>query len=162
MIRIPYMADLVNFLANDPNIIAEGLHNNIFLFAEWNIEKISKNWGDGIIIQPLAGDVISNTDRRTACRAQIDYQLMIAIQKTNPSSTVQHFVINQTGPLSITGAFSDAARLEEILRQSILDFNNSLQGTGPYSPLTLLELQEAEASNGFLVLKQIYKTSFTF
>ncbi len=162
--RIPYMVDLINFLKSDPNIIAQGLDKNILIYSEWTIDKLSKNWDQGIVLQPLSGSVTSNTDRRTSCKALLDWQLMVGTQVQNARSTQQHFEINDTASdWTIAGAYPDAAFYEGVVRQSILDFNSSIKdGKKEYDPFVLLEMQEPEEVNGFLMLKQLYKTKFVF
>lgn len=162
MTRIPYMNDLINYLRNDPGVVAAGLQHNILVYSEWTIEKLSRDWNSGIIIQPLSASPITSTDRRTGCKGNFESELIVAVQTRNPSSTQQHFVVDQQVPdWQVTGAYPDAAALEEIVRNAISGFNGEINGE-LYDPLVLLELQEPEESNGFLVLKQLYKTRFIF
>lgn len=164
MIRIPYMNDLINHLRLDPPIIAAGLDKTILVYSEWTIEKLTRDWEYGIVIQPLRSTVISNVDRRTGCKSNMDSELIIAVQVKDVSSTQQHFDIDEQVPnWQVVGAYPAAAAFEEIVRTSIGVFNNNLQSASNlYDPLTLLELQEPEESNGFLILKQLYKTRFIF
>lgn len=164
MTRIPYLVDLINFLKNDSNIISAGLDKTILVYSEWTIQKLSKNWDYGIILQPLDSPVTTETTRRSNCKGQVDSNLLVGVQVRNSRSTQQHFEIDDTTTdWTLAGAYPDAAAFEEIVRQSILDFNAAMIAAGKkYNPLTLIELQEPEELNGFLMLKQLYKTSFVF
>lgn len=158
------MVDLINFLKNDTNIQAQGLDKTILVYSEWTVDKLSKNWEQGIILQPLSGTVTTDTDRlKSNCMGRFNFELLVGTQVRNSRSTQQHFEIDDTTTdWALLGAYPDAAFYESVVRQSILDFNAFIKGVKKYDPLVLTELQEPEEINGFLMLKQLYKTSFVF
>lgn len=164
MNRIPYLNDMINFFKNDANIIAAGLDKTILVYSEWTIDKLSKNWEYGIIIQPGSGTPITSTDRRSGCKGMFDWDVMIGVQVSNVYATQQHFEIDETAPnWSLVGAYPQAAELEGIVRKSMEDFNAAIVAAPKkYDPFVLIEAQEPEELNGFLMLRQLYKTRFIF
>ena len=81
----------------------------------------------------------------------------------NARNTQQHFQEDiQAGITSFTGAYPQASRLEELVRDTILAYNSSIEHDDFLKPLTLVELPEPEESDGYLMMPAVYETRYIF
>lgn len=169
MVRINYLEPLVNFLKSSPILNGHGIPDvpdlqgrNIFVFSDWTIFKNAKSWSYGVIIKPLESRV-SVDGIVPNCRVPMSHRVMIGVQVKNARNTQQHFQEDiQAGITSFTGAYPQASRLEELVRDTILAYNTSIEHDDFLKPLTLVELPEPEESDGYLMMPAIYETRYVF
>ena len=167
--RIDYLEPLVNYLKASPILNGHGIPNvpdlqgkNIFVFSDWNKEKLTSNWSYGLVIKPLESRLnIEIVD--PFCKTSLDHRVMIGCQVRNPRRNQQHFQEDvQAGITSYTGAYPQASKLEELVRDTILAYNQSIQMEMILKPLTLVELPEPEESDGYLMMPAIYQTTYIY
>lgn len=167
MTRIEYLEPLVNFMKTSPILNGHGIPNvpdinggNIFVFSDWDIYRNVINWSYGIIIKPLSS---RPTTVRPGCRTPMDHRVMIGVQVSNARNVQQHFQENiQGGVTSYTGAYPQAAKFEELVRETILAYNSSIQDDDVLKPLDLVEMPEPEESDAYLMMPSIYQTNYVF
>jgi len=169
MNRIPYLEPLVNYLKAStilnnhaiPGVI-DLAGQNIYVFSEWTEHKDARNFGALLIIQPNDGDNTSEKERPD-CINEFEKELFVLTQVKNARKTQQHFQENvNLGVTTYEGAYMDAARLEDLVRQTIIQFNLQVPVNAGYTPLQLKGLKTEFSEDGFLVLKQIYTTKIMF
>jgi len=168
MNRVPYLEPLVNFLKASTTLNNHGIPGvidlagqNIYVFAEWTQHKDARNYSALLIIQPGEGD--NQTENRPDCLNEFDLEFIVRTQVSNKRKTQQHFQENvQAGVTSYEGAYMDAARLEDLVRQTIVQFNAQVLPNAGYTPVVLKGLQDEFSEDGYLVLKQVYTTKIMF
>lgn len=180
MRRVPYLEDLLTFLSQSPILNGHGLFDqngrpiidingsNIFVMAEYKMIHELNNKSHHVLLIPLKTKIKAPDSKSNTCKAIGEHYFMICCVTMNLRNPNQHFQVNcpvPGGPMNLTGAYVDAAHLENLVRQTVLDFNSTQFNLNPnktYSPFQLLELPEPEEHNGHLIHKQIYCTSYTF
>lgn len=178
MTRIEYLEPLVNYLRTSTILNNHGIAGvpdingkNIFVFSDWTVFKNAKSWQYGVIIKPLESSIIDgpNLGSRSDCKSHMRHQVMIGVQVKNARNTQQHFQDNVNGGiLSYTGAYPQAAKFEELVRETILAYNNAIVTIGSpqynqlLNPLTLVGCPEPEESDGYLMMPSIYQTTYFY
>lgn len=169
MIRINYLEPLVNYLKASPILNNHGIPGvpdingkNIWVFSDWSIFKNAKSWSYGVIIKPLESR--PNADNlQPNCRTPMQHRVMIGVQVKNARNTQNHFQEDvQAGITSYTGAYPQAAKFEELVRETVLAYNESIRLDEVLKPLMLVELPEPEESDGYLMMPSIYQTTYVF
>lgn len=169
MIRINYLNPLVNYLKASPILNNHGIPGvpdingkNIFVFSDWTIFKNSKSWSYGVIIKPMESRPVSD-NLQPNCRTAMEHRVMIGVQLKNARNTQNHFQEDvQLGITSFTGAYPQAAQFEELVRNTILAYNESIRLDEVLKPLMLVELPEPEESDGYLMMPSIYQTTYVY
>ena len=88
---------------------------------------------------------------------------MIGVQVKNARNTQNHFQEDvQAGITTYTGAYPQAAKFEELVRNTILAYNESIRLDEVLKPLALVELPEPEESDGYLMMPSIYQTTYVY
>lgn len=178
MTRIDYLEPLTNYLITSPILNNHGIPGvpdingkNVFVFSDWNTLKNSRSWTYGVIIKPLDSRIIENGNLgpRSDCKSQMRHQVMIGVQVKNARNTQQHFQDNVNGGiLSYTGAYPQAAKFEELVRETILAYNQALTTIGSpqynqlLNTLTLVGCPEPEEKDGYLMMPSIYQTTYFY
>jgi len=168
MNRIPYLAPLVNFLKASTILNNHGIPGvpdlngeNIYVYSDWSAHKDSRNYGPLLLIQPTTGHNLD--DKRPDCLNEFESEFLIMTQVKNARKTQQHFQEDvAAGVTTYEGAYIDAANLEDLIRQTILQFNVQVLPNAGYTPVRLKGLQDTVSEDGFLVLKQVYTTKIMF
>ena len=169
MIRINYLDPLVNYLKASPILNNHGIPGvpdikgkNIWVFSDWSIFKNAKSWTYGVIIKPMESR--PNADNlQPNCRTPMEHRVMIGVQVKNARNTQNHFQEDvQAGITSYTGAYPQAAQFEELVRNTVLAYNDSIRLDEVLKPLMLVELPEPEESDGYLMMPSIYQTTYVF
>lgn len=168
--RIDYLVPLVNFLKASTILNGHGLpdvpdlnNENIFVFSDWELSKNVKNWSYGLIIQPLESSFKFEPKANANCQTIMTARVQIGVQLKNPRQLQQHFQTNvQAGFTTFTGAYPQASALEDLVRETILAYNESIKHDQSLRPLVLVELPEPEESDGYLMMPAIYETEHIF
>lgn len=169
MIRINYLEPLVNYLKASPILNNHGIPGvpdingkNIWVFSDWSIFKNAKSWSYGVIIKPLESRPNADNLQKN-CRTPMEHRVMIGVQVKNARNTQNHFQEDvQAGITSYTGAYPQAAKFEELVRETVLAYNESIRLDEVLKPLMLVELPEPEESDGYLMMPSIYQTTYVF
>lgn len=168
MNRIPYLEPLVNWLKASPTLNNHGIAGvpdlagkNIYVYSEWSEHKDSRNYGPLLLIQPTSADNLDQN--RPDCLNEFSSEFFVMCQVKNARKTQQHFQEDiSTGVTTYEGGYPDAANLEDLVRQTILEFNVQVLPNAGYSPVELKGLETAYSEDGLVVLKQIYTTKIMF
>ena len=169
--RAPYLEDLFNSLQNSNTLMNHGLPGipvitpkDIMVFADWDEDKKARQYGCKVIIEPL--DSEPDQTPNEACKTKFNHRFNVMAQVKNARATQQHFqACEDNGVYSFKGAFVDAANLEKLIREAMIEANDQLFAFGQrklYEKFRLVRLPDTIQSNGWLVMTQLYETSYIF
>jgi len=171
MTRAPYLEPLLNWLKNSTTLNNHGIpgvpdlaNKNIFPYAEWDDDMDSTTYGSALVIlEPDDSDNLDFDANRGDCVNQMGHNLIVRTQVDNKRNTQQAMQESQVGIVTtLSGAYIQAIKLEELVRKAILEFNASFTSYPGWDALLIAGTKKAESRDGFLVLSQLYSTKYMF
>jgi len=175
LIRVPYLEDLVNHLKSSTILNGHGMPDVpdlngdcIFVKAQYRGIDEDNQFSPAIWIIPMESTPVKKIDGQNDCKQPMIHRLMICAVVKNVYGCRDHFEENVSGgQTSLIGSFMEASKFEMLLRDTILEFNESVvdaSGTEckSYQRLQLCELPEPDEHNGHLIMPTLWETRYVF
>jgi hypothetical protein len=164
MKRLQPFIDLAEHLRLDQTLDALTKKKYVYIKAEYRGIDEDNQFSPAIWIIPMQGEIKAMS--KYDCPSKIDISCMVCVVVRNVYDTRNNVGYNNGLGTNVTrGAYQEASDYEDLVRTSILNFNqNNLINLSlkKYDNFIMSSMPQADVHNGHLILPTIYKTSIVF